>query len=181
MNKYSLFVWVKKVWLILKCLLDYHAVTYGKGYCYLVLCLRAAVLRLNALDILLKQSKYFIEYPFQFLLHHGTPSIVYWFKATIFIVKEKMSLLCWVPWLQWGQKECSEGLLLRNWNERCPSPDVIVFFCSPVFCSRQLSGWRATLPCWELPCSTAAPGLHCLCSHSQPSKHSCQLRARIKS
>lgn len=76
MNKYSLFVWVKKVWLILKCLLDYHAVTYGTGYCYLVLCLRAAVLRLNALDILLKQSKYFIEYPFQILLHHGMLSIL---------------------------------------------------------------------------------------------------------
>lgn len=77
LNESSLSIWVKKVWLVLKYLLEHHTVPYSTGYCYLVLFLRAAVLsalcfsRLHVhLAFFLKRSIYFTGNPFLFLFHH---------------------------------------------------------------------------------------------------------------
>lgn len=51
LNESLLSIWVKKIWLILKCLLEYH--------CYLGLYLRAEVLKSNAFAILFRSLHVF--------------------------------------------------------------------------------------------------------------------------
>lgn len=56
-------------------------------------------------------------------------ALVYWFKASIYMVKVKMVLLWWVPflteivtWLQWEQKGCNEELPSVSYSEMGHDP-----------------------------------------------------------
>ena len=98
--------------------------------------------------------------------------LVYWSKATVYMVKVKMSLLWWVPfllklWLDYsGSKRDAVKSLYYTVKWDMPFTWCNFYLCSPLLCpcSIQLSGQRATLLCWELLRFTAALQSRCPCA-----------------
>lgn len=95
--------------------------------------LRAAVLaalcfcrvRKNVSFILFKMAHGF----YRWSIPAHISALVYWFKASIYMVKVKMVLLWWVPflteivtWLQWEQKGCNEELPSVSYSEMGHDP-----------------------------------------------------------
>lgn len=174
LNESSLSILVKKVWLILKCLLEYHAMLSGTDCCYPVLfsglqslqpCASAGFGRM-CLAFFLKWPMAFIDDPFLLIFQHwyiGSKPVFTWLKwkwhcSGEYLFNWNRDLITMgAKGMQWRTSFC-----IIQWNGTWPLPDATVNFATIYTHSREKSGQRATLLCWELHHFTAALQLHCL-------------------